>query len=1189
MASGSCGHSGGWCWPLVFILLAAAIPARALEPVGPESEAVLQKLREQKGEEPTAEDLINALNWATFGHSQDGKHALAETIVREALALGERNLGREHPAILTALNNLAFLLKNQGHYDEAEPLYLRALESGERILGQDHPQTLTGVSNLAMLYKSQGRYGEAESLNLRTLEARERILGQDHLDTLVSVGNLAGLYREQGRYDKAEELYLRAVKTYERVLGRDHPDTLLSINSLADLYLAQDRYGEAEPLYLRALAARERILGQDHPQTLDSIDSLAVSYSEQGRYGEAEPLFVRVLKTNERALGQDHPATLQSINNLAGLYARQGRYDEAEPLYLYALEARERVLGKDHAHTLFSVNDLAMLYRNQGRYGEAEPLLVRAFTAREQVLDQDHPDTLQSLHNLALLYHSQGRYDEAGPLYARALEANERVLGRDHSRTLGSADNLAALYKSQGRYGEAEPLFMQVLDVRERLLGRDHPDTLVSAGNLAGLYRSQGRYDKAELLYLRVLDARERLLGRDHPRTLVSINNLAVLYEDQGRYGEAEPLFMRVLNTRERVLGRDHPDTLASVNHLAGLYRTQGHYGEAEPLFVHAIEGQERILGRDHPDTLTTRLNLVPVLINLGYQDQTLGELRRVDEGLRSFIGTRRDPTLRKRVRRHWLLSESDFQNVVFSLALQHPDPDTLQLAADVLLRWKRSAEEAEALIALLVRSTKDPKVKEAAGKLAERRSDLSRLVNQVPDDDDEVVAHANAIVLALNDIERLEVELAGLSREYHVHRASRAVDWGQVRSGLPADSALLSLRAFNPVDLATGDSGDLHWLTILIPAVSGDGPEILLKNLGPIASMEAIRRELRATGSRESARMLYRQLFGVLDAELAKYKRLYISSDGTLDLVAFARLQLPDGRYWVERQGLHRIQTGRDLVASGSDPTSAAGMVVYGGVDYAVCSKPGRSSTARQAEPAVAAGGEVGGDRMPAANHRLLDAGRCFEPPEFSDPEAGAGAQFSRDPDNRKPEVWQSRDASESRLESLASPPRILHLATHGCFLDRKSGSGEHPLALAGLALAGADDGLYGKLNPAGEDGILAAPEAQDPNLEGTELVTLSVCDTDRGEVDDSEDVYGLVRAFRIAGARNVLMSLWKPDDLSAPGFMKDFYAKWFEDDPERHPAEALRKTQLAWIGDKDSKHSDPKYWAPFVLFEGR
>ncbi len=1140
---------------LLLILLATAGPVWALEPVGPESEAMLQKLRGQSGKEPTAEGLVDALNRATVGFLQPGEYAQAEIVASEALALAERDLGQEHQKTLAALNNLAVLLNNQGRYDEAEPLYLRALKSHERILGEDHPDTLTSLSNLAELYRRQGRYDEAEPLSIRAHKTHERILGRDHPDTLVSVNNLAMLYYAQGRYDEAESFFVHALETHERILGKDHPNTLTNTNNLAGLYYAQGRYEEAEPLLVRALEASERILGQDHPQTLGSVNNLAELYRTQGRYDEAELLLVRALKARRQVLGRNHSDTLTAVNNLARLYESQGYYPKAEQLYMQALEDRERILGQDHPQTLSSVNGLAVLYQTQGRYGKSELL------------------------------------------YLRALEAQERVLGKDHPDTIISVINLADLYRVQGRYGEAELLYLRALETNKRVLGWNHPDTLISVNNLAGLYKSQGRYDEAKPLYLRTLEAHERILGQDHPHTLVSINNLAGLHRVQGRYDKAEPLYLRTLAARERILGQGHPDTLLSINNLAGLYESQGRYGKAEPLYVRAIETGKRVLGEDHPLTLNIQLNLAVALIGSGQRDRALGELRRVDEGLRGFVGAQLDTTLSERIRRGWLLSESRFQDVVFSFALQHPEPDTLRLAADVLLRWKRLAEGSESLTARFVRSTKDPKTKETAEKLAKRRSALSRLVNlQAPDDGNKSAAHANAIALAIKDIGHLEVELAGLSEEFRDHQASLDVDWEQVRSGLPKGSALLSLRAFSPVDFATGNSGEPHWLALVIPAEPGTGAEILLKDLGPIAPTESTRKALRKTGNKESARTLYQRLFGELDAELAKYDRLYIAPDGALDLVPFARLILPNGRYWIERQALHRIQTGRDLVASGSDSASAAGMVAYGGVDYGEtdCPEPKSSSTAKRSGIPSLTSDAVAGDRMLAMNRRLRGEGHCFDPLPFTAHEAKSVADFYWDSDNRKAEIWRNRDASEDRLKSLESPPRILHLATHGFFLDRKSGSSERPLTLAGVALAGANDGLYGKTGPAGEDGILYALETLDLNLAGTELVALSACDTGRGEVDYSEGVYGLVRAFRIAGARHVLMTLWPLNDRLAYSFMKDFYAKWF-DDPKRHPAEVLREIQLAWIRSKDPKdpkalkRSDPKYWAPYVLIEGR
>ena len=141
--------------------------------------------------------------------------------------------------------------------------------------------------------------------------------------------------------------------------------------------------------------------------------------------------------------------------------------------------------------------------------------------------------------------------------------------------------------------------------------------------------------------------------------------------------------------------------------------------------------------------------------------------------------------------------------------------------------------------------------------------------------------------------------------------------------------------------------------------------------------------------------------------------------------------------------------------------------------------------------------------------------------------------------------------------------------------------------MVLSGLALAGANQGREGQLGPYGEDGILYALEAQNLNLGNTELVSLSACDTGTGTLDYSEGVYGLVRAFHIAGAHNVLMALWKLGDGDAREFMKRFYSIRYDGREPKDLAVALKETQLSFIRDDNPRLRDPNVWAPYVLVE--
>ena len=191
----------------------------------------------------------------------------------------------------------------------------------------------------------------------------------------------------------------------------------------------------------------------------------------------------------------------------------------------------------------------------------------------------------------------------------------------------------------------------------------------------------------------------------------------------------------------------------------------------------------------------------------------------------------------------------------------------------------------------------------------------------------------------------------------------------------------------------------------------------------------------------------------------------------------------------------------------------------------------------------------------------------------------------------------WQVNEylgdkASETNIK-LERSPRVLHIATHGYFFedipmdksanDRFLGMDrqrvvQDPMLRSGLLLTGANKTLQGdKVD--GENGLLSAAEASLLDLRGTELVVLSACETGKGEVKNSEGVYGLRKAFSDAGAANTIMSLWKVDDKVTQEFMTRFYEIWLEE--QTTIRDAFNRTQL----EIKAKYPQPYYWGAFVL----
>jgi CHAT domain-containing protein len=199
----------------------------------------------------------------------------------------------------------------------------------------------------------------------------------------------------------------------------------------------------------------------------------------------------------------------------------------------------------------------------------------------------------------------------------------------------------------------------------------------------------------------------------------------------------------------------------------------------------------------------------------------------------------------------------------------------------------------------------------------------------------------------------------------------------------------------------------------------------------------------------------------------------------------------------------------------------------------------------------------------------------------------------------NTVSENFFGASAQEMVLGALEKPPEILHIATHGFFLEadetlrkrilkaQRSAElhvpppGDNPLLRAGLAFAGINTNaqFLGDIDTT-NDGVLTALEVLDLNLSGTKLVVLSACETGLGEIHEGEGVYGLRRSFQEAGVAEVVSSLWEVSDAGTQALMTEFYDKLLSGVPAR---EALREVQLDLIDSPEWGY--PYIWSAFMI----
>jgi CHAT domain-containing protein/Tfp pilus assembly protein PilF len=925
-----------------------------------------------------------------------------------------------------------------------------------------------------------------------------------------------------------------------------------------------------------------------------------------GKYDEALARGNSARETQEGLLGLNHADVATSINNLAVIHYLKSDYITSEQLHRRALEIRTKVLGPDHPHVAYSLNNLAILLDLKGEYTKATLFYKRSLEIKEKTQGLDHPDVATTLNNLGGLHLFKGEFVLAEQLYQRGLEIKEKASGPNHPSVASSLNNLGLVYRNMGDYDKAGQIHERALEIREKALGPDHPDVATSLNNLAALHVYKGNLAKAEQLFQRALEIRIKALGPEHRLVATSLNNLAELYYKNGDYANAEVMNRRAMETRIKLLGPNHPEVASSLYNLGTILQRTGNFGEAERLYQRALEIREEAQGQDHP-------SITDVLNNLARLYAAKGDLEQaIKTQLRANTITDRNITIN-------LISGSERQKLAYMRSLS----DITSRSVSLHVRAAPDNREARALAATSILQRKGRVLDVMSESLTVLRKRLNEQDQLLLDELTDATAHLAKLVLnepqrisrtehqkqikAVEEVrEKLEGEISRRSAGYY--RKAEPITLAAVGAVVPGDAALIEFASYHPFDPKAPDDIKAYNEPHYVAYVIGSGGEARATDLGTVAAIDVMidawrqaLRDPKRNDVKQLARMADEKIMQPVRALVGNATRLLVSPDGALNLIPFEALVDEQGRFLVERYAFTYLTSGRDLLRMQVTSNTKGRPLVVANPLFGEA----------RIEQLASAG------RKPAPRYRRQSVTAARELGEVYFAPLGGTAQEARTIQALFPEaqLLTGTRATESALKEAAAPS-IFHIATHGFFLSepgaigtdliaqmtiRRTGANtpssagtagngsvlmaatrglsanakiENPLLRSGLALAGANVHTNAR-----DDGILTALEASGLNLWGTKLVVLSACDTGLGEVRNGEGVYGLRRAFVLAGAESLVMSLWPVSDYSTRNLMINYY-KNLKLGMGR--GAALRQVQLDLL--KRDRQLHPFYWANFI-----
>lgn len=896
-------------------------------------------------------------------------------------------------------------------------------------------------------------------------------------------------------------------------------------------------------------------------ELLDQADAR----SEELRQDTAIALGRLALSTAEAEFGSEDTAVARTLLRIGYYHFCKQEYMEAEPLNIRALAIHEKALGPRHALVGKSSTSLGVLYRRLGRYAEAEPLHERALDIWQAVYGADHEFVAWIHHNLVSLYECQGRFAEAEIHCQRAIAIWENHNGGDHSMMTEGLGTLAKLRQEQGRYDEAESLLVKVLAIREKTHGPDNSWVASTLNGLANLYRVQGRVSEAENIGRRALAMAERGQGPDHPLVARYLHDLANVYCDQGKLKEAEPLLERALVLMRGVLGNESYGVATIEETYSKLFRLRGDTVKAMEMAARACKTMHR--------NFVDNAMVLPEKHALAFSQ---------------------------------LLHNSVDNLISCYTELGSGDIPVMKTAADIILATKgRVSDGLFDRQRSLVQET-DSTTMAVAEELRVAKVRLSqRYVEGLGEDSDNYRNSLDTLTILLND---LETDLSRRSASFRKKRILRDFNADSIRASLPENSCLIEYLKYDYLRLQP-DSAIPHYLAIVLtasaePVILNIGPAEPIDRLIDLYRQHMLRVPLAGLPSNDDvdeyrglATELYRRIWKPVEDHTSNRELVLIAPDGGLNLVSFAALLDDAGTYLIERHPIHYLSVGRDLVRPKDVATPAVGLFALGDPDYDASIADRLSSLASLGDtvtnyqysvPAIT--------RMGRGEFRMLKV----SPLPWTRREVNRIAQAWAAAWQEPAHVLCGSDASEERLKAEAPGKRVIHLATHGYFLQDTAASGHsggeigqevgievrNPLLRSGLFLAGANRrGQTGDSDRL-DDGILTAFEVSAMNLQGTEWVVLSACESGLGEVKAGEGVWGLRRAFQMAGARTVISSLWSIPDKQTVSIMEQLYSSG-DDDLARvmhqMAKNEIEKTRSRGLPDH------PFAWAAFVAVGDR
>lgn len=980
-------------------------------------------------------------------------------------------------------------------------------------------------SLIASDYYNQGNYKKSEENYLTSLNYAQS--AQDTSLKHIVEYNLAIYHHELNNYIEAEKYYVKCMAGMAAVYGQSSREYTQIFYNYTGLLISMEKYTQAQP-YIDALLYYYKTLdGEKNIKYTSLLNYQAIIYQNLGEYTKAIDILSKI--ANDKLLISLGDTVSQVViqSNLGDVYREFGKFDMAILNLKKAKQMFYQYKIKDRGVLSSMENNLGLCYKAIGNTKEAEDSYNNALAIYRDLRETNSDGYCTSLSNKADLYRELGRLGEASELLLKALEIRKQRYGTNTENYANALSNLAIVYFDAGYYKEALEKNLEANTIYKNVVGEMHQGYGNSMNNLSLCYLQLNEYKKAEECKLKALDIIEKTVGKNHYRYSSYLISTCGLYRKTNQLAKAEVNLREALSLVERNFGKKHELYAHAQLLLAELYSTSGKFEQATPLYFECL------------DYYSQQLNSYFDAMNEEDQASYLSFIVPVFESYNIFLLN------------YKLSSPNNNLNEHIKRTLRY------QLIVKSLLTNKSAKVKRD------IFASGDKDLIDLYEKWVNLKNNLINNYKSA-----EPAKDNNELVLKAAEMEK------ALKNKIKNFGNSGSADFESIKSNLQEGDAAVEI--FKTNEWINDTVNKVKYGALIVKKTSSE-PELVIFKDGNVMDGKAFEGYSKCIDEQLNDSLSFAYYFKVLETNLKDVKRLYVSADGVFQKVNLAGLQNPSTKKFVQENyelfftpNIAAISNAKTI----SKPTNQTA-VLFGYPDYDYDFKKSKQNINKQNTDLVA-------KRFGLTNLAKLP-GTKTEVEEISRELKGK---------NWKPEVYMDEFASEENLRKINSP-RILHIATHGFYLkdietDDKTFLGFESAALrensflrSGVILAGAGPSTTDSTYTNSEnDGIVTAFETSFLNLTNTELVVLSACQTGLGDEMGSQGVAGLRCSLTIAGAKNIITSLWPVDDEATKFLMTEFYKSYALTE---NVDTSFKKAQ----NSVKAKYPHPYYWAAFILLK--